>query len=253
MVLGLLGGGGSILIVPILVYLMKISPILATTYSLFIVALASSIATIANYKNQYVQVKLAFIFAIPSLIAVYLVRRYLIPNLPDILFTFQGLSLTKDSGIMILFAFMLLISGFSMLKNRSMQGTSSYNTKNISYNYSFITIQGAVVGTFTGILGAGGGFLIVPTLVTVMKLPMKLAVGTSLMIITLKSSLGFIGDIQANQNIDWSFLLMFSGLTIVGIFIGLYTSNFLSNKVLKRYFAWLTILIGIIIFFKEFI
>lgn len=247
--LGLIGGGGSILTVPILVYFIGISPVLATAYSLFVVGTTALVGAIANYRKNLVHLKIVFIFGLPSLVAVYFTRLFIIPNLPATLFKIGNLIITKEIGIMLLFALMMFTAALSMLRKKKF--AEKPVAEGLNYNYWLISLDGILVGVLTGLVGAGGGFLIIPALVLIVKLPMKLAVGTSLGIIALKSTVGFIGDVQAGQTIDWVFLIIFSGLTIIGIFVGMYVSNFLSNQKLKKGFAWFVIVIAILILFKE--
>lgn len=245
--LGFLGGGGSILAVPIFVYLLSISPVTATAYSLFVVGGTSAVGTIRNYLKGTIDIRTGIVFAIPALIAVYLTRKFLIPAIPEELFSVGGFMLTKDISIMVFFAIIMLLASYSMI--RSKKAVSEEETE-IQYNYPFIILEGAVVGVLTGIVGAGGGFLIIPALVLFAKLPMKKAVGTSLMIISIKSLIGFIGDIE-NIVIDWVFLLSFTLVSIIGILIGIYLSKFVSNKLLKKIFGWFVLIMAIYILFKE--
>ncbi|WP_010228488.1 sulfite exporter TauE/SafE family protein [Gillisia marina] len=247
LVLGLIGGGGSILTVPILVYLLAINPITATAYSLFVVGITSLVGAIKNFKRKLVDFRTAFVFAVPAFIAVYLTRMYLVPAIPDHLFNIFGLEITKNIGIMLFFAIIMVVSAISMILDKN--GDNDIDGK-VTYNYPLIVIEGVGVGLLTGIVGAGGGFLIIPALVLLAKLPMKKAVATSLLIIAIKSLIGFIGDIQ-NMEIDWIFLLIFSGLSIIGIFAGIYLSKFIDGKKLKKSFGWFVLVMGVYIIWKE--
>lgn len=246
-VLGLIGAGGSILTVPIFVYIVGLNPIVATAYSLFVVGVTSLIGAIHNLKNKLVDVKTAIIFAIPAFVAVYLTRLYLVPALPDIFFSIGKLVVTKDLFIMVFFALIMLLASFSMIRSKK---SGDSHVEKIKYNFPMIAIEGVVIGILTGIVGAGGGFLIIPALVLLAKLPMKKAIGTSLLIIAVKSLIGFLGDIQ-NINIDWSFILIFTGVSIIGIFIGMYLSKYFSNKKLKKGFGWFVLVMAIYIIYKE--
>ena len=206
LVLGLIGGGGSILIVPLLVYWLSVEPVLATAYSLFIVGSTALVGAISNAQKGMVDFKTAIIFAIPAFIAVYSTRKFLVPTIPDELFSFDDFLITKDIGIMIFFALIMLFASISMIRNKRKE---SNEETEINYNYPLIIGEGFLVGVLTGIVGAGGGFLIIPALVLLAKLPMKKAVATSLLIIAIKSLIGFIGDVQ-NLEIDGSFLVIFS-------------------------------------------
>jgi hypothetical protein len=246
-VLGLIGGGGSILTLPILVYLLYINPVMATAYSLFIVGVSALFGTVRNIQKGLVDFKTGIIFAIPAFISVYITRRFIIPAIPENLFTINNFEVTKNIGIMIFFAIIMLLASISMIKNRDVPNITNLQTK---FNYPIILIEGVVVGLLTGIVGAGGGFLIIPALVLVAKLPMKKAVATSLLIIAIKSLIGFIGDIE-NLDIDWSFLLGFTSLSVIGMFFGVYLSNFIEGKKLKKMFGWFVLMMGIFIIYRE--
>ena len=247
LVLGLIGGGGSILTVPILVYLIGLNPVTATAYSLFVVGTTSLFGAVQNFRNKMVDMSTAIVFAIPAFIAVYLTRRYLVPAIPDSLFTILGFEITKNIFIMMFFAIVMLLASISMIKTRKKVASEN---QAISYNIPLIIIEGIVVGMLTGIVGAGGGFLIIPALVLLAKLPMKLAVGTSLIIIAAKSLIGFLGDVQ-NLSIDWTFLFTFTAISVVGIFIGVYSTKFISSEKLKKGFGWFTLLMALYIIYKE--
>lgn len=242
--LGLFGGGGSILSVPVMVYLIGIHPVLATGYSLFVVGLTSLIGAIRNIKNGLVNMKVATIFAIPAFIAVYITRRYIVPAIPDHIFSWGSVSLSKDTFLMIFFAIIMLLASYSMIKGR--EDVQPEDIKKKKFNYPLIFTEGLIVGIITGLVGAGGGFLIIPALVLLANLPMKNAVATSMLIIAVKSLIGFIGDIQ-NIDIDWTFLIIFSTLSIIGIFIGIYLSTLIDGNKLKKSFGWFVLAMGLFI------
>ncbi|NNF33808.1 MAG: sulfite exporter TauE/SafE family protein [Saprospiraceae bacterium] len=246
-VLGLIGGGGSILTVPILVYLMYINPVTATAYSLFVVGVSALIGAFRNIQKGLVDFRTAIVFAIPAFIAVYATRKFLVPAIPDNLFSFYGFTVTKDIAIMLFFAIIMFIASIYIIRDRSKEPLEG---SKIAFNYPLIMIEGGIVGVLTGIVGAGGGFLIIPALVLLAKLPMKKAVATSLLIIAIKSLIGFIGDVE-NLEIDWIFLLSFTSISIIGIFIGIYLSNFIKGKKLKKGFGWFVLLMAIYIIIKE--
>jgi uncharacterized membrane protein YfcA len=247
LVLGLIGGGGSILTVPILVYALALNPVVATAYSLFVVGTTSLVGAIKNMMKGMVDFKTAIIFAIPALIAVYLTRAFLIPAIPDELFMIGDFMVTKYLAIMLFFAIIMLLASITMIRNNRKETDAPTVIK---YNYPLIVIEGFVVGIITGIVGAGGGFLIIPALVLLAKLPMKKAVATSLFIIAIKSLIGFLGDVQ-NLEIDWLFLLSFTAVSVIGIFIGIWLNKFIDGKKLKTAFGWFVLVMGIYIIFKE--
>lgn len=248
-ILGLIGGGGSILTVPVLVYLLSKDPVIATAYSLFVVGTASMVGAIQNMQKNLVDFKTATIFSIPAFITVYLTRKYVVPAIPDNIFTIAHFEVTKNIGIMLFFALIMILAAFSMIKNK--KTTTETESEKIIYNYPLIIAEGLIVGFLTGIVGAGGGFLIIPALVILAKLPMKKAVATSLLIIAIKSLIGFVGDIQ-NLEIEWTFLSIFTGFSILGIFIGVWLNKFVNGKKLKKSFGWFVLVMSIYIIFKEF-
>ena len=246
--LGLIGGGGSILTVPVLVYILDIDPVLATAYSLFVVGSTSLVGAGTYIKKGLVNYKTALVFAIPSFMAVFLTRKFLVPALPDPLFTLGEAIITKNIGIMVFFALIMLAASYSMIFAKKC--VDCEEDEPVAFNFPMIALEGSVVGVITGIVGAGGGFLIIPALVLLAKLPMKMAVGTSLLIIAAKSLIGFLGDLST-QTIDWQLLLIFTGLSIIGIFIGSALSKKINEKVLKTGFGWFVLIMGIYIITKE--
>lgn len=246
-VLGLIGGGGSILTVPVFVYILGIEPVLATAYSLFVVGLTAAVGAARNAQKGMIDFRTGIVFAIPALIAVFLTRKFVVPAIPKHLFNLGSFEVTKDIGIMIFFAIIMLLASYSMIKGRKDNGIES---SVIKYNYPMILVEGLLVGLLTGIVGAGGGFMIIPALVLLAKLPMKKAVATSLMIIAIKSLIGFLGDVQ-NYEIDWSLLLIFSGFSIAGIFFGIYLNKFVDGSKLKKAFGWFVLGMGVYIVLNE--
>lgn len=246
--LGLIGGGGSILTVPVLVYLFGVDPVLSTAYSLFIVGLTALVGGIRATLSGDVDLKTAGIFAVPAFIAVFLTRSMLIPMLPDTFFALGSFVMTKQIAIMIFFSIIMLAAALSMIFNKKPE---KEDHEEIHYNYPMILIEGFVVGILTGIVGAGGGFLIIPALVLFAGLPMKKAVGTSLLIIAAKSLIGFLGDIESGQAIDYGFMAIISLIATAGIFVGFWLSQFVSGKRLKSIFGYFVLIVGIYIIIRE--
>jgi uncharacterized membrane protein YfcA len=242
--LGLIGGGGSILTVPVLVYLFHIDPVEATAYSLFIVGSSSLVGAWPKYKQGFVDLKIAIIFGIPSIISVYTTRKFLVPAIPTNLGEYGGLIVTKSLMLMLLFAILMIAASFSMIRSKSSKETITEGEQ--KFNYPLILIEGALVGLLTGLVGAGGGFLIIPALVMLSKLPMKQAVGTSLLIIAAKSLIGFTGDL-GNSTINWTLLLSITALAIAGIFIGDKLSKRIDGNQLKKGFGWFVLFMGLAI------
>lgn len=246
--LGLIGGGGSILTVPVLVYLFGVEPVLATAYSLFIVGASSLVGALPKYRQGLVNIKTAIIFGIPSIAAVFATRKFIVPLIPAEVFQIGDFIVTKSILMMLLFAALMVFASVSMIREKSKDSNNDEGEQ--KFNYPVILMEGAVVGILTGLVGAGGGFLIIPALVLLSKLPMKQAVGTSLLIIAAKSLIGFTGDIS-NYSMDWTLLGLVTGLAIIGIFIGNQLSKKMDGNKLKRGFGWFVLVMGIYIITKE--
>lgn len=246
--LGLIGGGGSILTVPVLVYLFGINPVLATAYSLFIVGATSLVGVFPKYKTGEVNLKTAVIFGLPSIAAVYATRAFLVPAIPAEIFSIGSFVVTKSLMMMLLFAVLMLFASVSMIRGKKKGETEEVAEQ--KFNYPLILVEGAVVGVLTGLVGAGGGFLIIPALVLLSKLPMKQAIGTSLLIIAAKSLIGFTGDL-GNAEVNWPILLTVTGLAVAGIFAGNILSKKISADSLKKGFGWFVLAMGIYIIVKE--
>lgn len=245
-ILGLTGGGGSILTVPLLVYVLNYNPVISAAYSLFVVGTSSAFGASLNYRKKLVDIKRGIIFAIPSFIGVFITRKYIVPELPNIILQTNYFTLTKNTFLMLLFAVIMIFAALSMLKKPKV------NLKKITEKHSLIKIifQNISIGILIGLVGAGGGFLIIPSLLLIAKLPMKKAIGTSLFIIAMNSLIGFLGDLQ-NLDIDWPFLLLFSAISILGIFIGTYIAKYINEAQLKKGFAYFVLAIACIITFIE--
>lgn len=244
-VLGITGGGGSILTVPLLVYVLAFNPVTATAYSLFIVGTTSAFGAVKNYFKGFVDLKKGFLFAVPSFLAVYLTRRYIVPAIPEIILKTNMFTLTKEVFVMVLFAVIMFFAALSMLKKKK-----NIPEENGKESKVLFAVQTFVVGILIGLVGAGGGFLIIPSLVIFAKLPMRKAVATSLLIIALNSLIGFLGDLQT-LDVNWWFLLLFTSISITGIFIGIWLSKFLNEQQLKKGFGYFVLLMAIFILAKE--
>ncbi|AEE25385.1 protein of unknown function DUF81 (plasmid) [Glaciecola sp. 4H-3-7+YE-5] len=253
-VLGVLGGGGSILTVPILVYLMSVPAVTATGYSLLIVGATAAYGAITYFKQGVIDVKASVLFAIPSLISVYYTRTYLMSAIPENI-SLGALSINKNVAIMVFFALLMLMSATMMLRKAYKKvpaATSSSTPDNASsHNVLLIAFWAAVVGIITGILGAGGGFIIIPALVFLMGMSMKQAVAASLFIIALNSLFGFVGDLQAGIELDFQLL----GLMLIATFIGISISSKIAGKLdgqtLQKLFAFFILAIAIFIIVNE--
>jgi uncharacterized membrane protein YfcA len=246
--LGLIGGGGSILTVPVLVYLFAVDPVLATAYSLFIVGATSLVGTYSFFKKGLVNVKTAIVFGLPAIVAVFATRAFIVPAIPDEVFSIGDFVVTKANLLMLLFAVLMIVASYSMIKKKKTPEDEAPHEQ--KFNYPLILVEGLVVGVLTGLVGAGGGFLIIPALVILSKLPMKEAVGTSLLIIAAKSLIGFFGE-SSETVIDWQFMLIITVFAIVGIFLGFALSKKIDGKKLKPAFGWFVLVMGVYILLKE--
>ena len=248
--LGLIGGGGSILIIPILVYLMGITPILATSYSLFIVGFTCMVGAINNYRKGLVRIKIALLFGLSSVTTVFIIRKLVMPAIPSVLVKTPGFSITQSMATMILFAILMMIASVAMIKDKQEIITANSTPAQNENNIYKLLLYGILIGLATGFLGAGGGFLVIPALVIFLNMPMKEAVGTSLLIIALNSLIGFTGD-MGHYIINWRFLISVTLIAIAGIFAGGILAKKIEGDKLKKAFGWFILIMGIYILIKE--
>lgn len=246
--LGLIGGGGSVLTVPVLVYLFRVDAVVATGYSLFIVGLTSGIGSVNYFRKNLVSVKTAIVFGIPSIISVFTTRAWIVPSIPDMIYQSDSLTLSKSTLLLILFALLMIGASYSMIRKVRSKTTNEIIEQ--KFNYPLIIIEGIVVGALTGLVGAGGGFLIIPALVLLSKLHIKQAVGTSLVIISSKSLIGFAAE-TASVGIDWPFLLSVTAFAVLGIIIGIRLAKNIEGARLKPAFGWFILIMGIYIITSE--
>jgi hypothetical protein len=248
--LGLIGGGGSILTVPLLVYILGVNPVLATSYSLFIVGSSSLVGAVISYTRGLVSIKTALLFGLSSVSSVFITRKFLLPQIPKQFYISSGFSISHETLTMLLFAILMLLAAIAMIRKGSPARKANMVVMPQHLPVIKLLGYGIVIGLVTGLLGAGGGFLLIPFLVLVIKVPMKQAVGTSLLIIALNSMIGFTGDI-GHFAIDWKFLLSITAVAIAGIFIGGLLSKKIHGDHLKKAFGWFVLVMGICIILKE--
>jgi len=246
-VLGMLGGGGSILSIPILVYLFNVEPVLAQAYSLFIVGITSLAGAIPKYRENLVNLKTGFLFGIPSIIAIFVTRHWIVPAIPSIIFEAGDFIFTKRELLLGLFALLMVLASFRLIRNS--KDASADSERFLGF---LLVVEGILIGFLTGLVGAGGGFLIIPALVFLTGLPFKTAVGTSLFIISINSLTGFAGDLL-NHTMDWKFLLTITGLAVAGILLGNFFSRRITAFYLRKAFGWFTLIVGAWILLKEFV
>lgn len=244
-ILGLLGGGGSILAIPILVYLFDVDAVRASAYSLFIVGITSFVGAIPKYKDHLVNIHTGLLFGFPSIVAIFVTRKWIVPAIPDIIFQLGDFALSKRLLVLGIFASLMIISSISLIRGRKEIQPDEHE-----WRIGLLIFEGLVIGFITGLVGAGGGFLIIPALVWLTRLPFKTAVGTSLFIIAINALLGFVGDLL-NYEMEWDFLLTLTALAVLGILIGHRLQKKIPANELRKAFGWLILVMGILILFNE--
>lgn len=248
--LGMVGSGGSILTVPVLVYLMSVHPLLATTSSLFIVGTTSLVGGIRAYGKGLVDFKAVTEFGFPSIFSIFITRHYFLPAIPDHIFSIGTVPVTKEMLLMVVFAILMLLASYSMIRSRDNETEPEQTDEKRQGKIFPLMLLGLAIGVITGLLGAGGGFLIIPTLVLFLNLSMKKAVGTSLLIIAINSLFGFLFSLKQFE-FNWVLLLSFTALAIAGIFIGSRIADKIPASSLKKGFGWFILVMGIYIITKE--
>lgn len=252
-ILGLIGAGGSILTIPILVYLFNIEPILATSYSLLIVGIAACIGAIRFWQQNQLNIHAALIFVFPAMLIVFITRTYIIPYLPDPFLTISTLSIPKNIFIMFLFSSLMILASIFMLKPHKIALISANKTSHHKkfIRFANLILCSSIIGFLSGLIGAGGSFLIIPTLIGVFKLNIKEAIGTSLTIVTINCLIGFSGDLIVGITLNWSLITLFLLLTFIGIWAGTTINKKVQPEKLKKLFGYFTLLIACYIFIKE--
>lgn len=244
--LGLIGGGGSIITIPVLVYLFHIEPTLATAYSLFIVGATSLVGGVQSAFNKTIDIKSALLLAVPSTTAVYFTRHFILPHIPDIILQADYFIVTRDMALMLFFAVVMIVASVRMIKGKQ-KGEEHF----ANHRYPAVIILGLVIGIITGIAGAGGGFLVIPALVLFLGLPMKRALGTSMVVIAVNSLIGVLGNLSLVGEINFEFLFTLTFLAVAGVFVGTYLTRFIEGKRLKSGFGWFALMVALFIIVKE--
>ena len=247
-VLGLMGGGGALLSIPVLVYLFHIDATLATGYSLFLVGVTATMGAVQNILKRQIDYSAAMYYGIPSLLTVYMVRRFVIPNMPEKIFQIGTYVVDKNHFILFFLAIVMFGAAYKMIV--SGQDTRE-NAVTHPVNHIKLMMYAVLIGAFLGLVGAGGGFLMIPALVYFANLPMKKAVGTSLLLVAVNSFVGFLGDVHSNHQLDWEFLALFSVFSITGVFTGIYLQHYLNGAKLKRSFGWFVLAVAIYMVVRE--
>lgn len=244
--LGLIGGGGSILTIPVLVYLFHIPPTIATGYSLFIVGISSLAGSYNSFRKGNINMKAVLYFGITSIITVVLIRKLLLPIIPEQFFNLGSFIVTRSFLTMILLAIVMILASFNMIY----KPTPKHVQHVPNMHYGKALIRGVEIGILTGLLGAGGGFLIIPVLIFSFHLSMKKAVGTSLLIIALNSLFGFASDLTQYE-MNWQLLLSLTAIAVAGTFVGNLLGLKIPGEKLKKGFGIFILLAGCYIILHE--
>jgi uncharacterized protein len=247
--LGLIGGGGSIFTIPLLVYLFGVPAVEATSYSHFMVGITAALAAYSYFKNKKIHFPAVLYFGLPSIISVYVSRMYILPAIPASI-NISGIIISKDLMILFLFSLMMISASYSMIKKCETCAKDG-DDSSIKFNYPLIILSGFGVGILTGLVGAGGGFLIIPSLVFFANMPMKKAIGTSLFIISVKSMIGFSTEIGL-LDFNWHLLVIITVLSVVGMLIGTYLNKSIDGEKLKPIFGWFVLGMGLFMLGMEF-
>lgn len=247
LVIGTLGGGGSILAVPILVAFFHLEPQHATVYSLFIVGVTSLFGAIQHFKSKLINPLNTLLFGIPAVISISLTRLFIVPSIPQHIHL-GGLAFEKNTFIMSLFAILMILASIPMIRGQKERPGTKKNRPAI------LVIFGALIGVISGIVGAGGGFMIIPSLSIFMKVPIKNAIATSIVIIAINSLSGFTAELfTPNLQLNWIILLGFTLIAAAGLIIGLKLNHKIQSDKLKKGFGVFVLLIGIAILVMEFV
>ena len=249
LILGIIGAGGSILTIPVFVYILKMDPLPSSIYSMFVVGICGLTGGLKSIFNKLVDFKLTILFGIPSIIGVLIARKLIFPSIPLQLLTIGDFILTRNILFMLCFSVLMLISGFRML----MVSSGKYKTPvdQTGRNPGWLFLQGLLVGVITGLLGIGGGFLIVPALYFWGRVDMKTAIGTTLIIIAMNSLFSFATS-YSTAIIDWNILIKFSLGSILGILIGTFLADKIHGYQLKKIFGCFVLTLSVVIMYNQF-
>lgn len=241
LILGCIGSGGSILAIPILVYLFSEDVEIASAYSLFLVGVTSLTGAILKQAEQFLDVRAAFLFGFPSIATTFITRRWLIPHVPDRILDWGSFHITKDHLLLLLLSSLMIVSAGMMLRG------PAKNVATLKVKSTLLIPSGFVVGLVSGFVGIGGGFLILPAMVLFARLQVHAAIGTTLLIIASNSLLGFCGHVFTHS-INWYFLLSITGFAVVGLFLGRWADKRITAPFsASRAFAWFTMAMGVLI------
>lgn len=250
-VVGLLGAGGAILTIPILVYSAGFLPTVASSYSFVIVGITSGIGVLARRGEANLQLAQGTFILVPSSLTLLMTRSFLLPLLPFRIHLL-GYELTRDSILMLYFALVLVTAGLLMVRQRPISESNAVAQLDFSTVSRLIGI-GILVGIISGPIGIGGGFIILPALVLILRLSMKEAARTSLFLITCNSIVGFLGDFvdHGSQHFDLSFLSIFVSGSVLGMVAGTFIAKRTHPEKLKVWFGYFLIVLSVTVMYRE--
>lgn len=246
LLLGMMGGGGSILSVPILVYLFSLDVVVASSYSLFIVGSTSIVGTALKRRDRFIDVPSALWLGAPSLLTTFCTRKWIVCSIPEVLFMYGSTPLTRRALLLSLFATVVIVSAVMVLRSRQ----STKNDFSSRPNPLALILAGVGVGFLSGLAGVGAGFLILPALILLAGLRFDIAVGSALPVIAMNSLVGFLGGLSSHP-VNWIFLGSISMLAVLGMFVGNDVANRFPAGTLKRAFGWSSLVLGIWILLTE--
>jgi uncharacterized protein len=246
LLLGFIGAGGSIVAIPVFIYILKKDPISSSIYSMFVVGISSMAGSIPSIINKTVDFKVALVFGVPSMVGVFIARKIIFPLIPVELFTIGSFSLSRNFLFMLCLSTVMFLAALRILKPLA-EIQPGHDDKSGS---ALLIPRGFFVGIFTGLMGIGGGFLIVPALYFLAKSSLKKAIGTALFIITFNSLFSFLNS-YTSINIDWSLLIKFSTGAIIGIIIGTGISKKIPTNYLKKIFGWFIFSMSLYIIYRQ--
>ena len=245
--IGLLGAGGSILVMPVLVYILGLPPTIATTYSLGIVGISSAIAAMRTSRDQKVNAKVIFTFAFPAMFSIMIMRAFIMPALPKVL-KIGMLQISIDSFSMIILSILMLISAQRMISQKKLQGDESNDI-----SLSLLVLTGFFIGVLTGFTGIGGGFLIVPAMILIGRMNVKEAAFTSMILIAMNALPGFFVDILNGKNLEWGLFTLLTIASVFGGYAGIMLSKRIRQDLLRISFGIIIALLALFILFIELI
>ena len=238
LVLGSIGAGGSMLAIPVLVYLFAMDMETASAYSLFLVGATSLTGAMMKQKERGICLRTALTFGLPSITAAFITRKWIVVSLPKIWLSTDNIVITKHHILLTIFCLMMSASAILLLRRER-----NTTVCNVAPRRLHLIGFGLATGLCAGLVGAGGGFMIIPALILFAGLPFSIAAGTSLLIIAFNSLLGFCGDVL-NRPINWWFLSLATALAISGLVLGSLWRGRISARISpQRTFAWFTLIV----------